>query len=89
VTTYNRAGVIERAPLKILRKKKADRGIYRRRAGLCRVPLHTLFPCGVLSLPLGIFAAFIIMKLQGVNANIMSLGGIAVLSAMVNARHCD
>lgn len=32
----------------------------------------------VLSSPLGIFAVFIVMKLQGVNANIMSLGGIAI-----------
>ncbi|AHD03341.1 hypothetical protein METH_21190 (plasmid) [Leisingera methylohalidivorans DSM 14336] len=39
-----------------------------------------------LSLPLGIFAAFIVMKLQGVNANIMSLGGIAIaIGVMVDA----
>ena len=40
----------------------------------------------LLSLPLGIFAAFILMKAQGVNANIMSLGGIAIaIGAMVDA----
>ncbi|MGJ8605097.1 MAG: efflux RND transporter permease subunit, partial [Marivita sp.] len=40
----------------------------------------------LLSLPLGIFAAFIIMKLQGVNANIMSLSGIAIaIGAMADA----
>ncbi len=32
----------------------------------------------VISLPLGILIAFIIMRLQGLNANIMSLGGIAI-----------
>ena len=32
----------------------------------------------ILTLPLGILAAFIVMKFQGVNANIMSLGGIAI-----------
>lgn len=32
----------------------------------------------VISLPLGILAAFIIMRVQGLNANIMSLGGIAI-----------
>jgi len=32
----------------------------------------------VISLPLGILAAFIIMRYQGINANIMSLGGIAI-----------
>jgi len=40
----------------------------------------------VLTLPLGILAAFIIMKFQGLNANIMSLGGIAIaIGAMVDA----
>lgn len=32
----------------------------------------------VVSLPLGIIGAFVIMYLQGINANIMSLGGIAI-----------
>jgi len=32
----------------------------------------------LLSLPVGIFAAFIVMSWQGINANIMSLGGIAI-----------
>ncbi len=40
----------------------------------------------VLTLPLGVLAAFIVMHLQGVNANIMSLGGIAIaIGAMVDA----
>jgi len=40
----------------------------------------------VLSLPIGILVAFIIMKHQGINANIMSLGGIAIaIGAMVDA----
>lgn len=39
----------------------------------------------LLSLPLGILAAFILMKWQGLNANIMSLGGIAIaIGAMVD-----
>jgi len=32
----------------------------------------------VITLPLGILIAFIVMKMQGLNANIMSLGGIAI-----------
>lgn len=32
----------------------------------------------VITLPLGILIAFIVMRLQGLNANIMSLGGIAI-----------
>lgn len=40
----------------------------------------------VVSLPLGILAAFLIMRVQGINANIMSLGGIAIaIGAMVDA----
>jgi len=40
----------------------------------------------VFSLPVGILVAFIIMRYQGINANIMSLGGIAIaIGAMVDA----
>ncbi len=40
----------------------------------------------ILSLPLGILAAFVVLNLQGLNANIMSLGGIAIaIGAMVDA----
>lgn len=39
----------------------------------------------VLSLPVGILSAFIVMHWQGINANIMSLGGIAIaIGAMVD-----
>ncbi|HXE77660.1 MAG TPA: CusA/CzcA family heavy metal efflux RND transporter, partial [Rhodanobacter sp.] len=38
------------------------------------------------TLPLGVLAAFLVMDLQGVSANIMSLGGIAIaIGAMVDA----
>jgi copper/silver efflux system protein len=40
----------------------------------------------VITLPLGVLAAFIVMDLQGVSANLMSLGGIAIaIGAMVDA----
>ena len=40
----------------------------------------------MITLPLGILGAFIIMHYQGINANIMSLGGIAIaIGAMVDA----
>ena len=40
----------------------------------------------ILSLPLGVIAAFLVMRLQGVNANLMSLGGIVIaIGAMVDA----
>ncbi|WP_028534652.1 efflux RND transporter permease subunit [Paludibacterium yongneupense] len=39
----------------------------------------------ILSLPLGVLIAFIVMRYQGINANIMSLGGIAIaIGAMVD-----
>ncbi|MEO7148737.1 MAG: efflux RND transporter permease subunit [Rhodanobacteraceae bacterium] len=39
----------------------------------------------IVSLPVGILMAFIVMRLQGLNANIMSLGGIAIaIGAMVD-----
>ena len=40
----------------------------------------------IVTLPLGVLAAFVIMRHQGINANIMSLGGIAIaVGAMVDA----
>ena len=40
----------------------------------------------IVSLPLGVLIAFIVMRHQGINANIMSLGGIAIaIGAMVDA----
>ncbi len=40
----------------------------------------------LISLPVSILVAFIVMRLQGINANIMSLGGIAIaIGAMVDA----
>ena len=40
----------------------------------------------VISLPIGILTAFVVMSLQGITANIMSLGGIAIaIGAMVDA----
>jgi Cu(I)/Ag(I) efflux system membrane protein CusA/SilA len=39
----------------------------------------------IISLPIGILSAFIIMRIQGLNANIMSLGGVAIaIGAMID-----
>ncbi len=85
ITTYNRAGVIERA-IENLEKKLTEEFIVVVlvcAAFLLHIRSSLVI---VLSLPLGIFVAFIIMKFQGVNANIMSLGGIAIaIGAMVDA----
>ena len=41
---------------------------------------------GIFTLPVGVLISFIIMERQGINANIMSLGGIAIaVGAMIDA----
>lgn len=41
---------------------------------------------GIITLPIGVLVSFLIMERQGINANIMSLGGIAIaVGAMVDA----
>ena len=41
---------------------------------------------GIITLPIGVLISFVIMERQGINANIMSLGGIAIaIGAMVDA----
>ncbi|HSH29572.1 MAG TPA: CusA/CzcA family heavy metal efflux RND transporter, partial [Thiohalobacter sp.] len=85
VTTYDRSGLIERA-VSTLEEKLIEEFIVV--ALVCAVFLFHLRSSlvVVISLPLGILAAFIVMKLQGINANIMSLGGIAIaIGAMVDA----
>ena len=61
--------------------------VTRRRIDLQAQPLIKVNAVvAVVSLPLGILASFIVMRWQGVNANIMSLGGIAIaVGAMVDA----
>ncbi|MDE4145480.1 MAG: CusA/CzcA family heavy metal efflux RND transporter [Pseudophaeobacter sp. bin_em_oilr2.035] len=85
VTTYNRSGVIERAVENLWDKLTEELIVVILVCGVFLLHLRSSLVI-TLSLPLGIFAAFIVMKLQGVNANIMSLGGIAIaIGAMVDA----
>ena len=85
VTTYDRAGLIERAINTLqetLLKELLVVGL------ICAVFLLHLRSALVvlITLPLGVLAAFLIMRLQGINANIMSLGGLAIaIGAMVDA----
>jgi Cu(I)/Ag(I) efflux system membrane protein CusA/SilA len=85
VTTYDRSALIERA-VDTLQGKLLQEFLV---VGLvCAVFLFHLRSAAVIivSLPIGILIAFIVMKLQGINANIMSLGGIAIaIGAMVDA----
>lgn len=85
VTTYDRSKLIERA-VKTLQGKLLEEFIIV--ALVCALFLYHLRSAlvVVISLPLGVLAAFIVMNAQGITANIMSLGGIAIaIGAMVDA----
>jgi Cu(I)/Ag(I) efflux system membrane protein CusA/SilA len=85
VTTYDRSALIQRA-VDNLRRKLVDEFIvvalvclvflYHARSGLIVVIVT----------PIAVLSAFIVMHLQGINANIMSLGGIAIaIGTLVDA----
>jgi Cu(I)/Ag(I) efflux system membrane protein CusA/SilA len=85
IPTYDRSDLIERA-ISNLGEKLLEEFIVV--ALVCAIFLFHLRSSlvAIVSLPLGILAAFIVMYYQGVNANIMSLGGIAIaVGAMVDA----
>jgi Cu(I)/Ag(I) efflux system membrane protein CusA/SilA len=85
IETYDRSGLIERS-VRHLAEKLVEEFIVV--ALVCLVFLFHVRSAfvAIVTLPLGILAAFIVMHYQGVNANIMSLGGIAIaIGAMVDA----
>lgn len=85
VTTYDRSNLINRA-VKNLQEKLVEEFIVV--AIVCAIFLFHLRSAlvAIVTLPIGILIAFIVMHYQGVNANIMSLGGIAIaVGAMVDA----
>ena len=85
VVTYDRSQLIERA-IDNLTTKLIEEFIVV--ALVCAIFLFHFRSAlvAIVALPLGILAAFIVMRIQGVNANIMSLGGIAIaIGAMVDA----
>ena len=85
VTTYDRSDLIDRA-VDTLQGKLLEEFLVV--ALVCAVFLFHLRSSLVIiiSLPVGILVAFIVMHQQGINANIMSLGGIAIaIGAMVDA----
>ena len=85
VTVYDRSGLIERAVDNLTEKLIEEFIVV---ALVCLIFLFHLRSAlvAIVSLPLGILMAFIVMHWQGINANIMSLGGIAIaVGAMVDA----
>ncbi|MGE3319516.1 MAG: efflux RND transporter permease subunit [Candidatus Berkiella sp.] len=85
VETYNRSNLIQRA-VKTLYDKLIEEFIVV--SLICAAFLFHFrsLLIIIISLPMGILIALIIMYLQGINANIMSLGGIAIaIGVMVDA----
>jgi Cu(I)/Ag(I) efflux system membrane protein CusA/SilA len=85
VETYDRSELIQRS-VRNLTSKLAEEFVVV--ALVCLVFLFHLRSAlvAIVSLPLGVLLAFVIMHYQGINANIMSLGGIAIaIGAMVDA----
>ncbi|MED5431199.1 MAG: efflux RND transporter permease subunit [Pseudomonadota bacterium] len=85
VTTYDRSQLIDRAVWHLGTKLVEEFIVV---ALVCLLFLGHLRSSlvAIISLPLGILCAFIVMRYQGINANIMSLGGIAIaIGAMVDA----
>ncbi|ABD83190.1 efflux RND transporter permease subunit [Saccharophagus degradans] len=84
VTVYDRSGLIERAINNLWHKLVEELVMV---ALVCIVFLFHIRSSlvAIVSLPIGILAAFSVMYFQGLNANIMSLGGIAIaIGAMVD-----
>ena len=85
VTVYDRAPLIE-GSVEYLQHKLVEEGIAVALVILIFL-LHVRSSLvAIITLPLGVLGAFMIMSFQGVTANIMSLGGIAIaIGAMVDA----
>lgn len=84
VTVYDRSGLIVRAVENLWYKLLEEFLVV---AAVCLVFLFHLRSSlvAIISLPVAILTAFIVMRLQGINANIMSLGGIAIaIGAMID-----
>lgn len=85
VTTYDRSGLIDRAVENLTHKLIEEFIVV---AIVCALFLFHLRSAlvAIVTLPLGIAVAFLVMSAQGVDVNIMSLAGIAIaIGAMVDA----
>ncbi|MCH4879144.1 efflux RND transporter permease subunit [Pseudomonas sp. TMW22090] len=85
VTTYDRSKLIDRAVENLSHKLIEE---FIAVALVCGIFLWHLRSSlvAIISLPVGVLIAFTVMRYQGINANIMSLGGIAIaIGAMVDA----
>ncbi len=84
VTVYDRSALIERAVENLWHKLLQEFAVV---VLVCIIFLFHIRSSlvAIISLPVGILVAFIVMHMQGLNANIMSLGGIAIaIGAMID-----
>ncbi|MGJ8664019.1 MAG: efflux RND transporter permease subunit, partial [Marinicella sp.] len=84
VTVYDRSALIDRAVENLWHKLLQEFAVV---VLICIIFLFHVRSSlvAIISLPVGILTAFIIMHMQGLNANIMSLGGIAIaIGAMID-----
>ncbi|KTC24841.1 cation transporter [Pseudomonas putida] len=85
VTTYDRSKLIDRAVDNLSHKLIEEFIVVALVCGIFLWHLRSSL-VAIISLPVGVLIAFIVMRYQGINANIMSLGGIAIaIGAMVDA----
>ncbi|HCS07884.1 MULTISPECIES: efflux RND transporter permease subunit [Pseudomonas] len=85
VTTYDRSKLIDRAVENLSHKLLEEFIVVALVCGIFLWHLRSSL-VAIISLPVGVLIAFIVMRYQGINANIMSLGGIAIaIGAMVDA----
>ena len=85
VEGYDRSGLIERA-IATLRQKLIEESIIVALVTLLFLLHASSGLVAIITLPIGILMAFLAMRLLGLSANIMSLGGIAIaIGAMIDA----
>ncbi len=84
IPVYDRSALIERSVDNLTKKLLIEFAVV---ALICLIFLFHLRSSlvAIISLPIGILGAFVVMHIQGINANIMSLGGIAIaVGAMID-----
>ena len=85
VTTYDRTDLIHRSLRTLLRTLLEESVIVALVCGLFLLHWRSAL-VAIITLPLGILAALTAIRWMGINANIMSLGGIAIaIGAMIDA----
>lgn len=85
VETYDRSGLIQRSIDNLLRKLADEFLVVTLVCLLFLLHLRSGLIVVIVT-PVAVLAAFIVMRLQGINANIMSLGGIAIaIGTLVDA----